>query len=59
MLLHAREQYPDAVIVETRNANMNAPMLAINERMGFRVHKREMFMEYPIEELLEKLGDFG
>jgi len=48
----------DIVVVETRNANMNAPMLSINERMGFRVHKREMFMEYPIEELLGKLADY-
>lgn len=36
MLLHVRDLYPDAHWVSTDNAGSNAPMLAINKRIGFK-----------------------
>lgn len=41
MLLLLRERRPDVNMLFTLNANANAPMLSINRRLGFRVH-REM-----------------
>lgn len=38
MLLFLREQYPAARWVITENATSNAPMLAINDRLGFKEH---------------------
>jgi RimJ/RimL family protein N-acetyltransferase len=39
MLLHVCEVYPNLEWVVTENAGSNAPMLAINTRMGFRLYK--------------------
>ena len=41
MLRHLRERYPDAGLrwMQTDNSSTNGPMLAINERLGFREHK--------------------
>jgi mycothiol synthase len=39
MLLRMRELYPDAQWVSTENAGSNAPMLAINKKLGFRQHR--------------------
>jgi len=39
MLLHVRELYPDLVRVTTDNAASNAPMLAINKRLGFKQYR--------------------
>jgi GNAT superfamily N-acetyltransferase len=39
MLLHMRELYPDAQWVSTDNAGSNAPMLAINKKLGFRQYR--------------------
>lgn len=36
MLAHLRELYPDARWVATDNAGSNAPMLAINKKLGFK-----------------------
>src|SRR3989442_14943213 len=36
MLLHIHELYPDAEWITTGNAGSNAPMLAINKKMGFK-----------------------
>ena len=36
MLKHVHELYPQARWVTTENAGSNAPMLAINKRLGFR-----------------------
>lgn len=40
MLLLAHERHPDAQMVVTFNADANAPMLSINQRLGFKVHRR-------------------
>jgi GNAT superfamily N-acetyltransferase len=39
MLVHMRELHPDLRWVITGNAASNAPMLAINKRLGFREYK--------------------
>jgi GNAT superfamily N-acetyltransferase len=36
MLKHVHELYPQAQWVTTQNANSNAPMLAINKKLGFK-----------------------
>ncbi|MEO6512584.1 MAG: GNAT family N-acetyltransferase [Nocardioides sp.] len=36
-----QEHFPDAEYVRTQNAETNAPMVAINEALGFRVHSIE------------------
>ncbi len=39
MLLRVKDEFPDVNIVVTGNATTNAPMLSINDRLGFKVHK--------------------
>lgn len=39
MLLHVRQIYPDAQWVATDNAGSNAPMLAINRKLGFKQYR--------------------
>lgn len=41
MLLHLRETYPAARWIATENANSNAPMLAINTKLGFKTYRGE------------------
>ena len=36
-----QEHFPDAAYVRTQNAETNAPMVAINEAMGFEIHTVE------------------
>lgn len=38
MLLHVRKDHPGVKYVVTANADSNAPMLAINSRLGFKKH---------------------
>ena len=45
MLLHLRELYPDARWISTENAGSNAPMLAINTRLGFKPHKEVVWYQ--------------
>jgi mycothiol synthase len=39
MLEHAHGLYPDARWISTENASSNAPMLAINKRLGFKLYR--------------------
>lgn len=50
MLLRIREEFPPVKVIITRNATSNAPMLAINERMGFRPHKEGVMGQITVEE---------
>ena len=38
MLLYIRREYPDVKYISTGNADSNAPMLSINQRLGFKRH---------------------
>jgi GNAT superfamily N-acetyltransferase len=51
MLLEARKEFPQARVVRTGNAQGNAAMLSINNRMGFRPHKRPVVAEISVEGL--------
>jgi len=39
MLLYIRREYPDVKYISTGNADSNAPMLSINQRLGFKKHR--------------------
>lgn len=41
MLLLVRERRPEVTTFTTYNAQSNGPMLAINQRLGFRLHREE------------------
>jgi len=56
MLLYIRETYPDAEFINTGNANSNAPMLSINERMGFKLYKHTAFYKLQVNETMKELG---
>jgi GNAT superfamily N-acetyltransferase len=51
MLLHVREKYPEVNIVTTGNATSNAPMLSINDRLGFKVYKETVNAQITVEQL--------
>lgn len=40
MLRLVRERHPEVTMMSTSNAEMNAPMLSINQRLGFAPHRR-------------------
>lgn len=56
MLLQIREQYPDVEYVSTGNADSNAPMLSINDRLGFKVHKDHTMYKAQISDLQSRLS---
>jgi len=41
MLLALRQRRPEVTMLITTNAQANAPMLSINRRLGFEVHREE------------------
>lgn len=51
MLLHIRQAYPDTLWVSTENAGSNAPMLSINNALGFRLHRTVTFYQVERETL--------
>ena len=55
MILYVRETYPEAQRVITGNAETNAPMLSINERMAFKKYKGGEGYKFQVEELAKKL----
>lgn len=56
MLLHIRDHYPDVKTIITGNADSNAPMLSINERIGFKRYLGEIVYKYSVQQVCEKLG---
>lgn len=51
MLLRVREEFPQVRIVRTGNAFSNAPMLSINERLGFKLYREGMEVQTSLEDL--------
>jgi GNAT superfamily N-acetyltransferase len=51
MLLRVREEIPKVKVVITGNATINAPMLSINDRLGFRPYKDGIEVQMPLEEV--------
>ncbi len=54
MLLKIREKFPDIKTISTGNATSNAPMIAINERLGFILHHET----YNMQVETKKLGEY-
>jgi len=55
MLLQVRKEFPKVKTVTTGNAATNAPMLSINDRLGFKKHKETMSAQITIEQLKKYL----
>ena len=55
MLCFAAERYPEAMFVNTGNADGNAPMISINERMGFKRQMAQTFFDFDMEDLAGRL----
>lgn len=43
MALHIKATYPDVAYINTSNDETNGPMLSINERMGFKLYKQQVY----------------
>jgi len=55
MLLKIREEYPGVKTITTGNATSNEPMLAINERLGFKLYKEQYSYQIETEKVAEYL----
>lgn len=55
MLLFIREQYPDVEHIATGNADVNAPMLSINERLGFKLYKHATMYKLQLADAMKHL----
>lgn len=51
MILKIREKFPDIKVISTGIATSNAPMIAINERLGFNIHHETHNMQVETEKL--------
>jgi GNAT superfamily N-acetyltransferase len=56
MVFYIKETYPEVEFIQTGNAEANAPMMSINERMGFKKNKSGEGYKIEVEELSKKLG---
>ena len=56
MLLKIKEEFPKVKIVTTSNASSNAPMLSINDRLGFKIYKESVNAQLTVEQLAEFLS---
>lgn len=59
LALLVRERRPQVRTVITYNAKANAPMLAVNRRLGFRVYREEATWQLPLPALQAYLGRAG
>lgn len=57
MLLRLHEMYPEAEWVSTGNADSNAPMLAINRRLGFKRHRGNIEYQLSRDELAARIEE--
>jgi RimJ/RimL family protein N-acetyltransferase len=51
LLLYVKEKYPATETVVTGNAESNAPMLYINEKLGFRKYKENVMAQVRLSQL--------
>ena len=56
MVQKIRDEYPDVEVLTTSNATSNEPMLAINQKMGFRMKLESYMFELDIEKVKEYLS---
>ncbi|MHA1441476.1 MAG: GNAT family N-acetyltransferase [Candidatus Heimdallarchaeota archaeon] len=55
MIAYVKENYPKVTYVSTGNAEHNAPMMSINNRLGFKAVNEEKSYKFNIKETLAKL----
>ncbi len=55
MLLKTKDDYPEAKIITTDNASENKPMISINDRLGFKLHKESISAQLKREDLAKYL----
>ncbi len=55
MIAYVKENYPKVTYVSTGNAEHNAPMMSINNRLGFKAMNEEKSYKFNIKETLAKL----
>lgn len=55
MLFFIKENLPETIFIQTQNADFNAPMMSINNRMGFKRHQTEKCYKINLDELRKKL----
>ncbi|MEE9173694.1 MAG: GNAT family N-acetyltransferase [Thermoplasmata archaeon] len=56
MLLRIREEFPEVRVVITGNATTNAPMLSINDRLGFKPYKDGIEAQIPLQDVEDFLA---
>ena len=56
MLLKIRSEFPEVEVVSTGNATSNEPMLAINERMGFKLIREAYTYQVDVQKIKEYLS---
>ncbi|MFQ5552729.1 MAG: GNAT family N-acetyltransferase [Thermoplasmata archaeon] len=56
MLLRVREEFPEVEVVITGNATVNAPMLSINDRLGFRPYRDGVEAQISLQDAEDYLG---
>ena len=56
MMLDLHQRNPEARFVDTDNFNTNAPMLSINDRMGFKLFEQYVFYKMRVDDLAAKIG---
>jgi RimJ/RimL family protein N-acetyltransferase len=56
MMRLIRDRHPDIRFITTSNANLNAPMLAINTRLGFSEHRRAAIYQIGLPAIAEYLA---
>ena len=59
MLIHVKKEYPELEMVETWNATVNAPMIHINENLGFKVHKEVIVAQISTDEIDTYLSKYN
>lgn len=57
MLKLVRERHPEVRMIVTHNAEVNAPMLSINRRLGFAVYRQTVSYQIDRESLGRRLGE--
>ncbi|MFW9923364.1 MAG: GNAT family N-acetyltransferase [Candidatus Thorarchaeota archaeon] len=58
MMYYIKEKYPDVKYIRTGNADVNAPMLAINNRMGFKGFQKNYAYKFTLKELVKTIEKF-
>jgi GNAT superfamily N-acetyltransferase len=56
MMRLIRDRHPDIRFITTSNANLNAPMLAINAQLGFAEHRRTAIYQIGFSAITEYLA---